>query len=213
MKRTERINQLQQAIQAALTGRQVGIWTALPGTVVSYDSARMTLVVQPTIQAQVMAQDGTLSWVTLPQLLDVPICFPNGGGFMMTFPIEVDDEVLVVFSSRCIDNWWYQGGVQTQAELRLHDLSDGFAIIGPRSLPRVLTGISTDSVQLRTDAGTTFIELKEGQINIVGNVHVVGSIEATDEIFVGDIELTQHEHPNIGDPGGDPFVDKPIPPS
>lgn len=211
MRRTERVNELQQAIQAALNGLQVGIWTALPGIVVSYNPAQMTLVVQPTIQAQVMDKDGTLSWQTLPQLLDVPVCFPNGGGFALTFPIAVDDEVLVVFSSRCIDNWWYQSGIQTQAQLRLHDLSDGFAIIGPRSRLRVLPSISTDSVQLRTEDGTTFVELKPGQINIAGNVHVTGGVVTTGDVVANGISLHDHEHPDIGDPGGSPFVDKPLP--
>ena len=206
MKRTERVNELQQAIMAALTGRQVGIWTALPGTVVSYNPVEMTVVVQPTIQAQVMDKDGVMSWVTMPQLLDVPICFPNGGGFTLTFPIAVDDEVLVVFSSRCIDNWWYQGGIQTQAELRLHDLSDGFAIIGPRSRPRVLPSISTNSVQLRDEAGTSYFEMAAGG---VFNLH--GTLNVTGDVIAAGISLVHHEHPNIGDPGGSPFVDEPLP--
>ena len=48
----------------------------------------------------------------------------------MTFPLSEGNEGLVVFASRCIDNWWLSGGVQSQAEVRMHDLSDGFFIPG-----------------------------------------------------------------------------------
>ncbi|MGC8050122.1 Gp138 family membrane-puncturing spike protein, partial [Salmonella enterica] len=77
----------------------------------------------------------------------------------MTFPVAQGDECLVVFASRCIDSWWQSGGIQEQAELRMHDLSDGFAILGFRSQPRALSNISTTSAQLRSDDGATFIDL------------------------------------------------------
>lgn len=60
------------------------------------------------------------------------------------------------------------GGVQNQVECRRHDLSDGFAIIGVWSQPRVIPGYSTGSAQLRNDAGSAYVELAGDTINIVG---------------------------------------------
>lgn len=157
MLRAERENDLNTALLKALTGFQAGIWTAMPGIIESYDDVENTVTVQPAIQGQVRDKKGKLSWVTLPLLIHVPVCFPRGGGFILTFPIAKDDECLVVFASRCIDAWWQNGGVAPQIELRKHDLSDGFCIPGPTSLPQVPVNISTTDVQLRSNDGQTYI--------------------------------------------------------
>lgn len=141
----------------AFHARQAGLWTALPGIVQSFDATAMTCVVQPAIQAVVFAPDGSAQDVNLPLLLDCPVQFPGGGGCTLTFPVKKGDECLVVFASRCIDAWWYSGGVQPQAEMRMHDLSDGFALVGVRSQPRVLAGVSTTAAQLRTDDGQAYL--------------------------------------------------------
>ncbi len=39
----------------------------------------------------------------------------------------------------------------------MHDISDGFAIPGPKSQPNVLSGISSTDIQIRNKAGTTFL--------------------------------------------------------
>ena len=118
--------------------------------------------------------DGSEKDVALPLLLDCPIMFQGGGGFIGTFPIGVGDEALVVFASRCIDSWWQSGGIQTQAELRMHDLSDGFAFIGPKSQPNVISGgFSTTSAQIRSTDGQTFFDLSQGKIQLVANEVVI----------------------------------------
>jgi hypothetical protein len=160
--RRERINDPVEATRAALDGKQAEMWTALPGIVESYDAERQTCTVQPTIKGKVEAQGGAVSSVALPLLVDVPVIFPSGGGFTLTFPIAQGDECLVVFSSRCIDAWWQSGGVQEPLEARMHDLSDGFAIVGPRSQARKLADVSTTNTQLRTDDGATYIEIQPG---------------------------------------------------
>lgn len=159
MLQTERLANTEDALRASLNGKQVGIWTALPATIQSFNSNALTCTAQPAIQAKVRAQDGSTSWVSLPLLVDVPVCFPRGGGCTLTFPIAAGDEALIVFSSRCIDAWWQSGGVQAQAELRMHDLSDGFAIPGPFSQATKISGWSGSSAQLRSNDGTTFIDL------------------------------------------------------
>ena len=67
----------------------------------------------------------------------------------------------MVFASRCIDGWW-QGGESTPPPSgRMHDLSDGMAIIGPRSQATKLDPpVDTDNVQLRTDDGKATLTMK-----------------------------------------------------
>ncbi|MDA4182121.1 translation initiation factor IF-2, partial [Escherichia coli] len=42
---------------------------------------------------------------------------------------------------------------------RMHDLSDGFCIVGPQSQARKISGINTSATQLRSDDGSTYFEL------------------------------------------------------
>lgn len=161
-------------VSIALGGLQSKLWTALPGIIQSFDAGAMTCVVQPAIQALVRDEAGALASVDLPLLLDCPVQFPAGGGCTLTFPVAPGDECLVVFASRCIDSWWQSGGIQAQAELRMHDLSDGFALLGFRSQPRVIGAISGTAAQLRTDDGAAFVEVDSAShaINITSTAPI-----------------------------------------
>ncbi|MDN7558785.1 Gp138 family membrane-puncturing spike protein [Burkholderia orbicola] len=114
---------------------------------------------QPAIKIPVRANDGTVTTAALPPLVDCPVQFPSGGNCTLTFPVAPGDECLIVFASRSVDAWWQSGGVQEQPALRMHDLSDGFALLGFRSRPRALAGVSGGSTQLRSDDGSTYIDL------------------------------------------------------
>jgi hypothetical protein len=213
MDQRERISDFEESLRAALTGWQAGLWTALPGVINSYDAAKMTVTVQPSIKIKRRLQDGSYTWEKLPLLLDCPVVFPGGGGFAVTFPVKKDDECLVIFSSRCIDTWWQSGGVDNiQAELRLHDLSDGFAIVGPFSQSKVLASVSTTTAQLRNLAGDAYVELAAGGVvnikapgglNVNGNTVVTGTMQASGEITaVGTHTVSAHKHGGVTAGGG-----------
>lgn len=140
----------------------------VPGIVQSFDAAAQTVTVQPALREKI-CPDGNEAWVDLPLLVDVPIVVPRAGGYALTLPVQPGDECLVVFGDMCMDGWWQSGGVQNQVECRRHDLSDGFAILGVWSQPRVIPGYSTGSAQLRNNAGTAYVELAGDTINIVGS--------------------------------------------
>ena len=145
--------------QMQSTAKQANIWTALPGIIQTFNPLKMTCTVQPAIQAILFDASGLPVNTTLPLLVDCPIQFLAGGNCTITFPINLGDECLIIFASRCIDAWWQSSGVQPQAELRLHDLSDGFILLGFRSVPRVIANISVNSIQIRSDDGAAFMEL------------------------------------------------------
>lgn len=169
MNRNERLNDPEESLRLALENAQSHMWTATPAVVQGVDLDAQTVSALPTIQGTVSAPDGSTENVDLPLLVDVPIVWPRAGGFALTFPIAAGDEVLVVFGSRCIDSWWQSGGVNAPAEARMHDLSDGFAILAPTSQPRTFANISAANVQLRDQSGSTFVEITpDGKARIVG---------------------------------------------
>jgi hypothetical protein len=142
------------------------------------------------------------------------VLWQGGGGVTATFPIVVGDECLVVFSSRCIDGWWSQGGIQNPPEARMHNLSDGFALVGVRSLPNAFA-VDTANACLISDDGETFfklnpttqaiqalapggISLNGVTIDASGNVSVPGSITTTsDDLLVDGISLKNHVHSGV----------------
>lgn len=209
--RAQLLNDQEEGFRLAFDGRQVSMWTAIPGIVNAVDLEKMVLEVQPAITASIEDENGKLESVNLPVLINVPIVFPGAGGFVLTMPIAVGDEVLVIFASRCIDAWWQNGGIQKAMEARMHDLSDGFAIPGIYSQPNVIPSISATAAQLRNKAGTSFIEIgADGKItlaapagvSITGDLTVSGSIGGSGGITDGGISLTTHKHTGVTTGGG-----------
>ena len=115
---------------------------AIPGIVQSYNLSTNTAEIQPAIRERVVREDGTIEYVNLPLLINVPVVFPQARGVGITFPIKKNDEVLVIFSDLSIDNFWEKGSVQNPVEVRRHDLSDGIAI--PCLLSQVNKNTSSD---------------------------------------------------------------------
>jgi hypothetical protein len=153
---------------------------AAPGIIQSFDYTTQTATVQLALRERIRKEDLSTEWVNLPLLLDVPIVLPRAGNFVLTMPIQKGDECLVIFADMCIDAWFSNGGVQNQIEKRRHDLSDAFAILGAWSQPNKIQNYSSSSAQLRTLDGSTYIDLKPGQINMVAtNVMANGKVVTT----------------------------------
>jgi phage baseplate assembly protein gpV len=174
---------------ALLKSWQSNIFTALPGIYEAAGKDRQTANVQPSVKAKVLGQDGSWSDMVLPMCINCPIVYPGGGGFQLTFPLSKGDEGLIVFAQRCIDSWWQSGGVQSQAEMRMHDISDGFFIPAMLSQSKApATAASTSTVQLRSADGATYIEVAAG--NLV-NVHassgttITGPVTITGNLTLG----------------------------
>ena len=120
-----------------------------------------------------IASDGTKTLAEYTELVSVPVFFMGGGGFTMTYPIAPGDEGIVLFNDRNIDNWVHFGAGQAPETGRVHDLSDGIALIGIRSMPRALGNISATAAQLRSDDGQTVIEASPGKIQLIADEVVI----------------------------------------
>ena len=158
----------QQAMKALADSIFSSLRVSLPGIIESFNPESCTCTVQPALRGQVADAQGNYSSSALPLLVDVPVIFPRGGGCTITFPIMDGDECLVVFSDRCIDFWWQNGGVQETVDPRMHDLSDAFAIVGPQSQAQKISAISTTAVELRSDDSDTKISLNPSTGKITG---------------------------------------------
>ncbi len=165
----------EEAHAAQIEGRLKDLHTCLPGIIASFDPDTQTASVQPAIQ-RIFTEKGA---VNLPLCVDVPVAFPGGGDFFLTFPVKSGDECILMFSERAIDNWHASGGTQTPAEYRLHDLSDGIAIVGLNSQPHKLAALQMTGAELRTRSRSTYIRLEDGTIYIKGNIVHEGNVQQT----------------------------------
>jgi hypothetical protein len=169
---------------------------ALPGVIVSFDAEAQTASVQPLIK-QVMADGATQ---LLPVLQDVPVSFPRGGGFVLTFPVSEGDECELTFHDRCIDGWWASGNPSEPLDYRIHDLSDATARVGIASQPHVVTAFDMGAVALRKLDGSAFVKIDAaGVVRITGTKLVVdcpieyaGGITGTGDIIADGVSLEHH---------------------
>lgn len=160
----ERTASVGEAIRAAAHKSSVGIRVAMPGIIESFNRGQQTVTVRPAIR-EVLRDGGAETEIEIPLLVDVPIVLPRAGGYLLAFVPEAGDECLVVFADTCIDGWWQSGGVQSQAERRRHDLSDGFAIPGPWSQPN-LPELPEKGVRLQDKDGEIYIAIEDKKVEI-----------------------------------------------
>lgn len=128
-----------------MRGELLKLRTAFPGIVESFDPGTRTVTVRPAIDAQLV--DG--SSAELPLLVDVPVSFPTGGGFVIEWPLVHGDEGQVTISDRCIDGWFVSGRNGPPLDLRMHDLSDAMFTPGVRSLPNLPGDFDAAALVLR----------------------------------------------------------------
>lgn len=169
-----------QAIQAGLDGLNNDLRVAIPGIITKWNKVDQTVEVQPAVMEH-LTQNSVESDVALPILVDVPVVMPRAGGYSLVFAPKPGDPCLVVFADSCIDSWWQSGSVQPQADIRRHDLSDGFAILGcwPKTnQPK----IPDTGVRLQNDEGTAGVYINGGSVNIFGTVSING------------VPFTAHQH-------------------
>lgn len=96
---------LAEVISWAMETRLANTFVALPGRVEAYDNERQIADVQPLLEHNVQTSDGGALSEAIPLLRNVPIVFPRGGGFYLSFPMKVGDKVLLVFCDRNIDQY------------------------------------------------------------------------------------------------------------
>lgn len=177
--KTPGLSTLASNIKQGIDARIKDLHTSMPGIIESFDAGTQLASVQPAIRRIFVSRDGdkeTLVPSDLPILINVPVIFPRGGGFSLTFPVVKGDECLLTFCERSIDNWHETGEVKKPGARRFHSLSDATAFVGLSSLPNKVPNYDPTNVELKKDDGTVSIKLKgNSDLDIVAE----GSMKAT----------------------------------
>lgn len=143
---------LAQLLKLTMEQRLQDLHVALPGKVEDYDASKQTATVKPLIKRHVAGDEGGKVVESLPVIYNVPVMFPRGGGYFLSFPLQAGDHVLIVFCERNISQWQPQGADVDPGDVELHPLSG--AVCFP--------GLYPDSQQLGDANANNFVVGQDG---------------------------------------------------
>lgn len=111
----------------------------VPGKISAVNAAEGTVDVNVMLM-QKTTQQGLPNGldVAYPTLLSCPVFTLQGGGAGAVFPVAVNDECLIIFGDRTLDGWYENGAAVPLASRRMHDIADGFVLVGLNSLQNKL---------------------------------------------------------------------------
>lgn len=156
------------AIAAVVQAALAEINTCLPGKVIKWDPARPHVAdVQPVIQRVYLDDDGNEQALDQPVITDAPIAWPQGGGFVLTFPLKPGDPVELRFAQRSLDRWLASDGATPHdcGDNRRFNLSD--AIVCPGLATKAFAAASSDSVLLAATDDSAHVRITDsGEVQI-----------------------------------------------
>lgn len=168
MSDTSRSPTLSEVLREVFGSFMDDIHVAMPCRVESYDAVKQCVNLQPVIQQAYLDEEGERIAARLPVLVNVPVQFPGGGKFRITFPIAAGDEGMAIFSESSLDVWLKEGGEVDPLDDRRFHLSDAVFLPGIRSFKNALAEAPTDRMTLGVDGGLQ-LHISESGINIGSN--------------------------------------------
>ena len=156
-----------EILAEAIRSRLLDVHTALPGKIVKYDKATQLADVQLMIKRALLNDKNAVVNEDLPILPDIPVAFPRGGDFFVSFPLAAGDHVMVIFQESSIDAWQSQGPTSlpvSPGDSRRHSLTGGVAI--PCMYPNtdVLTDANSNDMVVGRDGGAQIHIRTNGKI-------------------------------------------------
>lgn len=119
---------LTEVLKLAIESRFESFFTTLVCRVLEYNNVTQQADLQPVTLVSVPNADGQLVPETLPVLANVPVAFPRGGKWFMSYQLEAGDSVLALVASRSFEDW-RDTGLDLEAEdVRVNPLSAAVCI-------------------------------------------------------------------------------------
>jgi hypothetical protein len=177
-----------ELLQTAIDSALLDVHTSMPGQVthVYTDAPELGQLVdvRPSLRHALATDadpDAAVPYVEedLPILQRVPVAYPQGGGYCITWPLAVGDFVLLIFSERSIRHWLATAIKTHQVtsscqDVDAHTLDGAVALpLGPAPLNNLLAHAASSSLVLGSDAASG------KRIYIYGNIIYLGTDDIT----------------------------------
>lgn len=174
MSNASRIPRLSEVIREHILSQLSEMHIALPGRVESYDPVKQMASIQPVIKQAFIDEEGARQVERLPVIPGVPVQFPQGGGYRLTFPIAAGDSGLLVFSETSLDVWLSVGGEVDPLDDRRSHLTDAIFIPGVRSFAAPISDAHQTKLSLGKESGPQLF-IGDNKIQLGGETSVQGA--------------------------------------
>lgn len=141
-------NQQMESLAGAIEAERRSILTMVPGKVVAYDAKRQKATIRPSLKHSV---DGEA--IEAPDLLEVPVAHPRGGGTILHTRLKPGDEVMLHVASRSLDQPVEDGEAASSHPGRMHNLSDSVAVPASISKGAELANMPNDGEHIGSTDG------------------------------------------------------------
>lgn len=166
------------------------------GTIQEFNSTDQTATISVSFKQVIsVGDDGARVVKEYPLLLQCPVFTLFGGNNIITAGVAAGDNCIILFCDRQIDEWLNFGDGRAPVSRRVHDLSDGIALVGIRPLTNSIQGYLTNGIRLahgdssrmdlKDDLIETIAEIFEhtGDMEIDGNVTISGNLSLEGTVF------------------------------
>ncbi|NOT72466.1 MAG: hypothetical protein HOP09_14690 [Hyphomicrobium sp.] len=160
---------LAEVVSDAIAAARGGVNVSMPATVLTYDPARQVASVKPSISMRYLDASGVLSPMSIGVVSNLPVLFPSGGGFSLTWDLVPGDQVLLVVCDRSLDEWKLTGAQENvPVDIRRFDFTDSVVVPSIRPITQPLapdawaTGaavLKSSDVRLGSSLAADFVAL------------------------------------------------------
>ena len=161
-----RYDALEQVLPFCFRQEMKNIHTAMPGVIVEYNPETKRASVQMALNLLISrtTDHSVLESISRAPLIDVPVLQPSGGGYVVHFPMQPGDPVMLVFSERGMQNFKQSYQVSDPIPEVLFDAQDAVAFPGFGGMEIKPAG---EGLCMQTEDGSNFVEINNGQISVV----------------------------------------------
>lgn len=171
----------------------------MPAKILEYDYTKQKAKVQPALNQKY--NDGEV--IELPAIYNVPVVHPASGGASITFPVNVNDTVLLVFSEKSLEEWLSNGERVTPDDPRQNNLTDAIALLGLNPFSKtspaennedLLISYSGSKIRFKNN-GSHLLEIEAENIEIIGAKEI--KLTSTTEVKLTSTTEVKIEAPEI----------------
>lgn len=138
---------LPELISSAIASALLDVHVSIPAVVKKYDPTTQTCDAQPVTKRALKKLDSELKTEEIPTIQNIPVVFPRGNGFAMTFPLLAGDHVMLLFSETSFAQWRSNGILSEPGDVKRF----------PLSYPVALPGLSPSLLALQSASATKML--------------------------------------------------------
>lgn len=145
--------ELSEVINLLIERRLINVNVSVPAKVVKYNPSTQ----YGDVQIQLLKRFQDLTTQPHPVIPNIPFkqLRADGGKMRIHVPVKANDDVMLIFSQRSLDNWKVKnpvGGVDTKDDRKFH-LTDAYALIGGSSIADAFTPKYPTAIEIAYNGG------------------------------------------------------------